>query len=171
MPEENRPPEGEVRDNRPPEGEIPDILEWKLDVIMAQLAKMGGGLPTEHNPRVGTGTRPRLPPPDEFDPPQDPFPHQNGIPEILEWKLDVIMVQLNKSRKILLNLPLFLLVFLPNIFVFVLVPGLGAIIALLTTIAGLLSGIQALLLFVVIQVVVPFLIARNKKLAAQFGSP
>ena len=81
--------------NRSREGEIPDILEWKLDVIMAHLAKIGGGKPEEHNPKVG-GTRVRLPDPDTFDPKVDPIPNYPGIPRILEWKLDVIMRALGR---------------------------------------------------------------------------
>ncbi len=166
MPDEALP----ARDNRPPEGEIPDILEWKLDVIMAQLAKMGGGRPSEHNPVVG-GTRERLPDPRKFDPEKGEFPDYPGIPKILEWKLDVIMAQLGKIN-LAVNVfpPAIILVFFPPL-IFVLVLGLGAIVALLALIAGLLNGILALLLFLVVQIAVPFLIARNKrKLKALFPS-
>lgn len=162
MPEETLP-----QDNRPPEGEIPDILEWKLDVIMAQLAKMGGGRPSEHNPTVG-GSRLRLPDPGKFDPVKDPFPDYPGIPKILEWKLDVIMRQLGK-----LNVAINLVPPAINIFFFplivVLVPGLAAIVALLLIIAGILTGIQALILFVVVQMAVPAIIARNKRRLARLS--
>lgn len=167
MPEETMP----ARDNRPEEGEIPDILEWKLDVIMAQLAKMGGGQPSEHNPVVGGSTRVRLPDPKTFDPNRDSFPDYPGIPKVLEWKLDVIMAQQGKLiAAINVALPAINIFFIPLIFL--LVPGLGAIIALLALIAGLLTGIQALLLFVIVQVVVPFIIARNRqKLKQMFAAP
>jgi hypothetical protein len=162
----------EIREfeNRPPEGEIPDILEWKLDVIMAQLAKMGGGTPAEHDPKVG-GTRERLPDPQKFDPAKDSFPDYPGIPKVLEWKLDVIMVQLAKAGlAINIFLPGINILFMPLILV--LVPGLGAIVALLAIIAGLLTGIQALLLFLVVQIAVPFIIARNRKKVKQLlGTP
>ena len=168
MPEENVP----AKDNRPPEGEIPDILEWKLDVLMAQLEKMGGGKPSEHNPVVGGGTRERLPDPKTFDPDKDPFPvDYPGIPKVLEFKLDVIMWQLRKLNLALNVVPVvFVLIIFPAV-LFVVVAGLGAIIALLMIIAGLLSGIQALLLFLVVQIAVPFIIARNKrKLKQMFPS-
>lgn len=153
-------------DNRPKEGEIPDILEWKLDVLMAQLARMGGGKPSEHSPVVGGGTRPRLPDPKNFDPANQDVPDYPGIPKILEWKLDVIMAQLGRVRIALNALPPAINIFF-NPIIFVLVLGLGAIIALLTIIAGLLSGIQALLLFLVVQIAVPFIIARNRRKLAQ----
>ena len=153
------------KDNRPAEGEIPDILEWKLDVIMGQLTKLGGGQPAEHNPVVGGGTRERLPDPDSFDP-KNPIPDYPGIPKILEWKLDVIIKQLGKLNVAINVMP-------PNVFVFfaplifVLVPGLAAIVALLALIAGILTNIQALILFVVVQLAVPAIIARNKRRAAR----
>jgi len=167
MPEESNP----AKDNRPPEGEIPDILEWKLDVLMAQLAKMGGGQPSEHNPDVGGGTRERLPDPDTYDPSKDPLPNYPGIPKVLEFKLDVIMRQLGKMNLAVNVFPLvFVLILFPAV-LFVVVAGLGAIIALLAMIAGLLTGIQALLLFLVVQIAVPFIIARNKrKLKQMFPS-
>ena len=158
MPEENLP-----KDNRPPEGEIPDILEWKLDVIMAQLAKMGGGQPAEHNPSVGGTTRERLPDPKIFKPGQDPFPDHRGIPKILEWKLDVLMTQVGNINVVVNALPLVFVLVIFRAMLFVVVVGLGAIIALLAMIAGLLTGIQALLLFLVVQIAVPFIIARNKR--------
>lgn len=168
MPEELQP----TRDNRPAEGEIPDILEWKLDVLMAQLARMGGGQPAEHNPVVG-GTRERLPDPKTFDPVNQHVPDYPGIPKILEWKLDVIMAQLGR---VVLNLnmlpPAINILLIPIILV--LVPGLAAVIALLAIIAGLLSGIQALLLFLVVQIAVPFIVARNRRRLAQLlptGTP
>ena len=149
------------RDNRPPEGEIPDILEWKLDVVMAQLARMGGGKPAEHNPNVG-GTRERLPDPEKFDPLKDPFPNYPGIPKVLEWKLDVIMILLARAGvAINIVLPAINIFFVPLIIV--IVAGLGAIIALLALIAGILTGIQTLLLFVIVQIAVPFIIARNRR--------
>ena len=159
------------RDNRPPEGEIPDILEWKLDVLMAQLARMGGGQPSEHNPVVG-GTRERLPDPRTFDPLKDPFPVFPGIPKVLEFKLDVIMFQLANAG-VAINI---ILVQAINIFfvplIVVIVAGLGAIIALLALIAGILTGIQTLLLFVIVQIAVPFIIARNRrKINKLFGRP
>ena len=77
--------------NKPPEGEIPDILEWKLDVIMEQLANMGGGRP---DPVLPPRTRERLPPPKDRKP-GDPIPHLPGIPEILEWKLEAIIYDLD----------------------------------------------------------------------------
>ena len=150
-------------DNRPPMGEIPDILEWKLDVIMGQLARMGGGQPSEHNPQVGVTTRERLPDPREFDP-KDPIPHHPGIPEILEWKLAVIIAQLGKLNVALGNVAPVILIFL-NIPIAIAIVGLGAIIALLAMIAGILTGIQALLLFIVVQLAVPAVIARNRRLA------
>jgi hypothetical protein len=153
------------QDNRPTEGEIPDILEWKLDVIMGQLAKMGGGQPSEHNPQVGGGTRERLPDPGSFNP-EDPIPDYPGIPKILEWKLDVIIKQLGKMNKGLNIVPPIIFLFF-NPLIFILVPGLGAIIVLLLIIAGLLSNIQALILFVVIQLAVPAIIARNRRRLAR----
>lgn len=153
MPEEFVP----VPKNRPAEGEIPDILEWKLDVIMAQLARLGGGLPAEHDPVVG-GTRQRLPPVDAFDPEVDEFPNYPGIPKVLEWKLDVLIVQLAR----LIALVTTILPWLALIAI-ILVVGFAAVVALLTIIAGLLTDIQALLLFVVVQIAVPFIIARNRR--------
>jgi hypothetical protein len=165
MPEQPIP----AHDNRPPEGEIPDILEWKLDVLMAQLARMGGGQPAEHNPTVG-GTRERLPDPKKFDPVNEHVPDYPGIPKILEWKLDVIMAQLGRVAINLNVLPPAINIFLIPI-IFVLVGGLGAIIALLALIAGILSGIQALLLFLVVQIAVPFIVARNKRRLAKLFPP
>lgn len=154
------PEETVAKDNRPPEGEIPDILEWKLDVIMGQLARMGGGKPSEHNPVVG-GTRVRLPDPGNFNP-NDPIPDYPGIPKILEWKLDVIIKQMGKANVVVTVFPPILLLFFAPL-IWVLVAGLGAIIALLLVIIGLLSNIQALILFVVVQLIVPIIIARNRR--------
>jgi hypothetical protein len=168
------------KDNRPTwsEGEIPDILEWKLDVIMAQLARMGGGAPSEHNPPVGSGTVTRLRDPREFDPLTDPFPEWPGIPKILEWKLDVIMAQLARG-----NAPALFIIFVPIIVI--LIFGLGgilaallAIIMLLNAILGVLTAMQALLaallilaLFVVVQIAVPYIIKRNKKKLEEYLHP
>jgi hypothetical protein len=160
-------PENPPKDNRPPEGEIPDILEWKLDVLMAQLARMGGGQPSDHNPQLGTPTtRERLPDPRKFNP-RDPVPEYPGIPKILEWKLDVLIWQAGLGNNIIIFFwPL--IVVLLNI----VIAGLAGILALLALIAGLLAGIQALLafilvmiMFVIVQVVVPAIIRRNREKA------
>ncbi len=101
-------------------------------------------------------TRPRRKDPRKFDPEVDPFPESDDIPGILEWKLDVIMVLLAKLERGL-NIVI-------NIFNLIIIPGLGAIIAILLAILGVLTAIQALVafltflvLFIVIRVVVPFL--------------
>ncbi len=85
------PDEQPVQRNRPPEGEIPDILEWKLDVIMEQLAKMGGGKP---DPVPHPRTQERLPKIEDRKR-RDPIPDAPGIPKILEWKLDGLLFDLD----------------------------------------------------------------------------
>lgn len=155
------------KDNRPEwsEGEIPDILEWKLDVLMAQLARLGGGEPSDHNPIIPNTTHERLRDPTEFDPLEHPFPERPGISKILEWKLDVIMALLAKGNA---AFPAIFILFTPLIWV--IGAGLGAIIALLILIILLLMGILTalnailvLILFVVVQIAVPYIISRNKK--------
>jgi hypothetical protein len=94
------------------------------------------------------------------DPPIDPwdpvFPEGDGIPEILEEKLDVIMFLLAGIWRLLVQIALILLF------------GFNAVIACLIAInfnlgwlgaliAGLLSLILFFLLFIVIRLVVPLL--------------
>jgi hypothetical protein len=128
--------------NKPPEGEIPDILEWKLDVIMEQLATMGGGRPDPKLDRPTT--REKLPDPGARMP-GDPIPVRPGIPEILEWKLDAIIFDLDDIFAAFSGLD----------FLLQLIYGaLVAIFALLLLIALILVAIIPLLGAVIVVVIV-----------------
>lgn len=87
-------------------------------------------------------TMEKLPDPKKHDPVKDPFPPLTpDIPEILEWKLDVLMFQLAKLRQALMWLLILgLLVIVPGLAL-----ALGLIIALLAWIAGVLGQIAALI--------------------------
>lgn len=105
----------------------------------------------------------RLPNPRTLDPENQEIPHRPEISEILEFKLDFIMISLHR-----INNGAQAIIILLNVLLVVLIPGLAAIIALLLVIAGLLAGIQALLAgifiliaFFVIRLVVP-LVARRR---------
>ena len=139
MPDEQPKPQ-----NKPPEGEIPDILEWKLDVIMEQLAAMGGGRPDPKLDRPTT--REKLPDPRKREP-GDPIPHQPGIPEILEWKLEAIIYDLDDIFSAFGGLDWLLqLIF----------GALVAIALLLLFIALILLAVLPLIAIIVIVIVLPF---------------
>jgi len=118
--------------------------------------KEGGGMGTREKP-------PKKPPdPRVFDPKKEPFPQDDGIPWILEWKLDALIwnqFAMFKEMSVIGTILAF---------------GLGAILGLLAAIlaaivsgfsllAGLLAGIFALLAFFVIQLVVPIVMERNRE--------
>ena len=107
-------------------------------------------------------TQEKPPDPRGFDPKRQPFPEDEGIPWILEWKLDALIWNqfaiLNALKAI----------------GFLLAVGLAAIIGLLAAIlaaiqagfallAGLLAGIFALLAFFVIRLVVPIVMERERE--------
>jgi hypothetical protein len=97
-----------------------------------------------------------------FDPKKQPFPQDDGIPWILEWKLDALIWNQFEMLSVLKGIA-WLLVF-----------GLAAIIGLLSAIlaalqagfallAGLLGGIFALLAFLVIRLIVPIVMERERE--------
>jgi hypothetical protein len=105
-------------------------------------------------PRVRPPAKPMpgLPDPGEFNPFTDPFPSGPGIPDILEWKLDVLIAM--EARQ----------VWFLNQIMLVLLWGFGGVFVALTIIPWALGNLLAmlamilfLLLFIVIRVVVPFL--------------
>ncbi len=134
---------------------------------MGQLARIGGGQPVEHNPRVNSGTRVRLPNPDDFDLERDPIPHNPGIPEILEFKLDLIIRGLGRlARPPFININILLgnglaaiiaLLILILGALAVIIGQLGAINFALAGITALLGAILFFILFVVIRIAVPFI--------------
>ena len=107
----------------------------------------------------------------QFNPEEQAIPHREDIPEILEFKLDVLMINLfrikaclDEIKQLLTNI----LAVLRGILNYLLV-ALPAIIAALTAILfqlmfanTLLSLILFFLLFIVIRVVVPFLIRQAR---------
>ena len=99
---------------------------------------------------------PGLPDPTKFDPLQNPLPRGEGIPDILEWKLDVMIVQ--QARLLALGFQFF--PFLVNLML-ALLAALAAIAAaiagLQAAVTGLLSLVVFLLAFVVIRFILPLL--------------
>lgn len=111
---------------------------------------------------MNDSTRTDLPDPRQFDPEEQQIPHREEIPEILEFKLDFLMVTLHRIRLCLDAIKLLLAQILALlIWMLPLIAGLlGAILFQLIFSNVLLSLILFFILFIVIRVVVPFLIRQ-----------
>jgi hypothetical protein len=95
---------------------------------------------------------PGLPDPGEFNPFTDPFPGSPDIPDILEWKLDVLIAMQARQIWFLNQIMLILLWGFGGVFV-----ALAFIAWALGNILSTLAMILFFLLFIVIRVVVPLL--------------
>ena len=128
-------------------------------------------------------TRERLPDPRTWDPNEhDAVPHREGdMSEGLQWKFDVLLytggrnqaalIQIHKcidSVKVLLSIIIALLLVI-IVLTLAILTVLNIINFFLLLMFFLLSFITALLAFFIVQVVVPFVIARNQ--ARRAGTP
>ncbi len=122
------------------------------------------------------GTQERLPDPKTWDPrDHDAVPHREGdMSEGLQWKLDILifgggrieeaLVQIHDCIdviKVLLGIIIALLFAIVVLAISILIV-LNTISATLAAVLVLVTFIAALLAFFIVQVVVPFIIARNR---------
>ena len=102
----------------------------------------------------------RLPDPKTFNPLKDNFPQRTDIPEILEFKLDVIMVQLAKLNVGVVGVRLAILLLL--MFLAAILAALLAILAALTQIvAGIAQIIAVLLALGALMITLALLLGRR----------